>query len=86
MGVGQVGLSFLLAHLANARSGCTLDAPAATETPLPLLVYSHGFGGNMDMATYFLREVRTAFLQVVIFCARNACSPFPVRTTGQVLD
>ena len=46
----QLGLSFLLAHLASAPSGTWLDAPpahAAAEEPLPpLLVYSHGFGGN----------------------------------------
>ena len=46
----QLGLSFLLAHLASAPSGTWLDAPpahaAAEEPPPPLLVYSHGFGGN----------------------------------------
>ena len=52
VGFRQLGLSFLLAHLANAPSGCWLDAPPirAPEAPLPLLVYSHGFGGNMDKA------------------------------------
>ena len=50
----QLGLSFLLGHLADARSGCWLDAPPAGEN-LPLLVYSHGFGGNMDMASYLFR-------------------------------
>jgi hypothetical protein len=62
VGFRQLGLSFLLAHLANASSGCYENIPplpstAATGTSngMPLLVYSHGYGGNMDMATYFLR-------------------------------
>ena len=50
VGFRQLGLSFLLAHLASAPSGTWLDAPpaatAAEEAPPPLLVYSHGFGGN----------------------------------------
>ena len=53
-----LGLSFLLAHLANASSGCVADGPIDnTSSDLPLLVYSHGYGGNMDMATYFFRTM-----------------------------
>ena len=58
VGFRQLGLSFLLAHLANAHSGCWLDAPPVQpERPLPLLVYSHGFGGNMDMGSYLMRQL-----------------------------
>ena len=60
VGFKQLGLSFLLQHLADAPSGCLLDArplsAAETGGSLPLLCYSHGFGGNMDMATYMMRE------------------------------
>jgi len=56
-----LGLSFLLAHLANASSGCVADGPIDKNTldgeDLPLLVYSHGYGGNMDMSTYFFRTM-----------------------------
>ena len=58
VGFRQLGLSFLLAHLADARSGTWLDAPpapTAEDKPPPILVYSHGFGGNMDMASYLMR-------------------------------
>ena len=59
VGFRQLGLSFLLAHLAEASSGCIQDAPIGKEQSggLPLLIYSHGYGGNMDMGTYFLRTV-----------------------------
>ena len=66
VGFRQVGLSFLLAHLADAHSGCYIDEDdnTANDSVLafckegaPLLVYSHGYGGNMDMATYFLRTI-----------------------------
>jgi len=56
VGFRQLGVAFLLEHLATASSGCYLDAPVAGSS-LPLLVYSHGYGGNMDMAAYFLRAV-----------------------------
>ena len=59
VGFRQLGLAFLLAHLADAPSGCGLDA-APVAAKLPLLVYSHGFGGNADMASYFLSEVAAA--------------------------
>ena len=55
VGFRQLGLSFLLEHLADASSGCIQDAiPSSTENNnLPLLIYSHGYGGNMDM--YYLK-------------------------------
>ena len=63
VGFRQLGLSFLLAHLANAPSGCWLDAPPVASS-LPLLVYSHGFGGNMDMSTYLFRAFAAAGVNV----------------------
>ena len=66
VGFRQLGLSFLLAHLADAPSGCWLDAPpvATPSERLPLLVYSHGFGGNMDMASYLFRAFAAAGIVV----------------------
>ncbi|EJK47419.1 hypothetical protein THAOC_33859 [Thalassiosira oceanica] len=59
VGFEQLGLSFLLAHLANAPSGCLKNAPMKADESgsLPLLVYSHGYGGNMDMASFFHRTM-----------------------------
>ena len=62
VGFRQLGLSFLLEHLADASSGCIQDAvPVSDENTennnLPLLIYSHGYGGNMDMSTYFMRTM-----------------------------
>lgn len=50
VGFRQLGLSFLLAHLATASSGCIEDASTISsslssseeEKGLPLLIYSHG--------------------------------------------
>lgn len=55
----RLGLEFLLAHLADTSSGCVADAPIHCNSgaDLPLLVYSHGYGGNMDMATYLFRTM-----------------------------
>ena len=64
VGFRQVGLSFLLAHLADAPSGCTLDAPPVGDA-CPRLIYSHGFGGNMDMASYFMRQLASHGIVVV---------------------
>jgi pimeloyl-ACP methyl ester carboxylesterase len=58
VGFRQLGLSFLLRHISSASSGCHVDVPIVNnETALPLLIYSHGYGGNMDMATYFFRTM-----------------------------
>ena len=59
VGFRQLGLSFLLRHLSSESSGCQVDVPIINneETTLPLLIYSHGYGGNMDMATYFFRTM-----------------------------
>jgi len=56
VGFRQIGLSFLLEHLADASSGCIKDAPIQVHN-LPLMIYSHGYGGNMDMATYLFRTM-----------------------------
>ena len=48
VGFQQIGLSFLLGHLADASSGCFQDAPM-TSHKSNLLIYSHGYGGNMDI-------------------------------------
>lgn len=81
VGFRQLGLSFLLAHLADAQSGCQLNAPP-TDEKLPLLVYSHGFGGNMDMATYFLRQMASFGIIVVALEHRDGTSSHTVLSDG----
>ena len=76
----QLGLSFLLAHLADADAGASIDAPPATDADLPLLVYSHGFGGNMDMATYLMRAF--ASHGIVVAAVAHADGTASFTTTG----
>ena len=65
VGFRQAGLSFLLAHLASAGSGSFYECQPDTSQAFPMLVYSHGYGGNMDMASYFLREIASHGVIVV---------------------
>ena len=63
---GMAGLvkfpGFLLAHLAAADSGCEANAKVAAPagSGWPVLVYSHGQGGNADMGCYALRSMAAA--------------------------
>ncbi|CAK9069626.1 unnamed protein product [Durusdinium trenchii] len=58
---------FLLEHLGTASSGCWEDAPpsASPQGLYPVFVYSHGQGGNMDMGTFFLRQIASYGLIVL---------------------
>ena len=86
VGFRQLGCSFLLGHLANAPSGCTLDAPPLAEhQALPLLVYSHGFGGNMDMATYLMRELASHGLVVAAVEHTDGTASFTTLEDGSSL-
>jgi len=64
--------AFLLQHLAAASSGCTADAPVSTDPAragfdngFPVLVYSHGMGGNADMGSYLFRHMASLGIVVV---------------------
>jgi len=56
---------FLLEHLASAPSGILQEPPPAADGKSqgwslgtrPVLLYSHGQGGNMDMGAYFFRQL-----------------------------
>eukprot|EP00802_Teleaulax_amphioxeia_P018616 Tamp_18814.p1 GENE.Tamp_18814~~Tamp_18814.p1 ORF type:complete len:426 (+),score=44.18 Tamp_18814:158-1279(+) len=85
VGFRQLGLSFLLAHLADAKSGCRLGAPPDAKGTLPLLVYSHGYGGNMDMATYFMREIASHGAVVVALEHADGTASSTRRSDGSLL-
>ena len=83
VGFKQLGLSFLLAHLADAWSGCLKDAPPISQgTALPLLVYSHGFGGNMDMGSYLMREIASQGVVVAALEHRDGTASFTRAADG----
>eukprot|EP00443_Scrippsiella_acuminata_P030854 CAMPEP_0115304398 /NCGR_PEP_ID=MMETSP0270-20121206/71443_1 /TAXON_ID=71861 /ORGANISM="Scrippsiella trochoidea, Strain CCMP3099" /LENGTH=403 /DNA_ID=CAMNT_0002722485 /DNA_START=258 /DNA_END=1469 /DNA_ORIENTATION=+ len=60
---------FLLEHLGAASSGCGLRSEPLLPQPgtqgYPVLVYSHGQGGNMDMGAYFLSQIASHGVVVV---------------------
>uniref|UniRef100_A0A7S3Q643 1-alkyl-2-acetylglycerophosphocholine esterase n=1 Tax=Chaetoceros debilis TaxID=122233 RepID=A0A7S3Q643_9STRA len=94
VGFRQLGLSFLLAHLADASSGCydKVSAPIikndktnAKEGTFPLLVYSHGFGGNMDMGTYFLRQIASKGIVVAAVEHTDGTASSTVLKDGTIL-
>ena len=76
---------FMLAHLADAKAGCFFDVPPLDinaesrslcktmagddNSKLPVLIYSHGYGGNADMATYAMREISSR--GVVVFAIEH---------------
>ena len=98
VGFKQLGLSFLLAHLAEAPSGCydMDDIPTAAngnistlpfcQVGAPLLVYSHGYGGNMDMATYFLRAIAQRGIVVAALEHTDGTASSTVLSDGRRLD
>lgn len=83
VGFRQIGLSFLLAHLANAQSGCLQDALPASPTKIPLLIYSHGFGGNMDMATYLMRQIASFGVVVAALEHRDGTASYTEHSDGK---
>ncbi len=94
VGFKQLGLSFLLAHLADAHSGCystddtasEKDMFASCEPEAPLLVYSHGYGGNMDMATYFLRAIAQRGIVVAALEHTDGTASSTILSDGRRLD
>ena len=88
VGFRQLGLSFLLAHLADAPSGCELEASPAEVAPeerLPLLVYSHGFGGNMDMASHLMRSFAAQGIVVAAVEHTDGTASFTKKEDGTPL-
>ncbi len=98
VGFKQLGISFLLAHLAEAPSGCYDMNDVAVgangngstlpscQAGAPLLIYSHGYGGNMDMATYFLRAIAQRGIVVAALEHTDGTASSTVLSDGRRLD
>jgi hypothetical protein len=86
VGFRQLGLSFLLGHLADAPSGCWLDAAPARTAQLPLLCYSHGFGGNMDMGSYLMRQFASHGVVVAALEHADGTSSHTILDDGSEFD
>jgi len=86
VGFRQVGLSFLLGHLAHANSGCHEKAAPNTNESFPLLVYCHGYGGNMDMATYFFRCIAAQGMHVAALEHTDGTASSTIIQNGKEAD
>jgi len=95
VGFLQVGLSSLLGYLAEASCGCyteeddgkiTNNILTLCENGAPLLVYSHGYGGNMDMANYFFRAIAKRGIVVAVVEHIDGTASSTVLSDGQRLD
>lgn len=84
VGFRQLGLSFLLDHLAKASSGCVSDAPIGGDRnlALPLMIYSHGYGGNMDMGAYFFRTMASKGIIVAALEHTDGTASSTILKTG----
>eukprot|EP00536_Pseudo-nitzschia_multiseries_P005816 jgi/Psemu1/296015/fgenesh1_pm.116_\ len=92
LGLRQIGLSFLLAHLARANSGCYEENVGTTKRLIPrgkkypLLIYSHGYGGNMDMSTFFLRGFALQGMIIAIIEHTDGTATSTVLSDGSRLN
>jgi predicted dienelactone hydrolase len=63
------------AHLARGRSGVlAAETAAPLPGPFPVVIYSHGFGGNAQIATLVLRELASHGIIVVAVEHTGACA------------
>eukprot|EP00873_Tetraselmis_striata_P002546 jgi/Tetstr1/422810/TSEL_013601.t1 len=77
--------SFLLAHLSTAGSGCVRAGTLAvrpSESAWPLLLYSHGYGGNADMGCYALRRQSSEGMVVVALEHQDGSASFAQTGNG----
>ena len=69
--------TFLLSHLATAKSGCVADAPFASSVEsCRTVVYSHGMGGNADMGAYAMRRMAAQGMIVVALEHQDGSASF----------
>jgi len=76
--------SLLTAHLANGDCGVQLGTPPLPGQ-WPVLCYSHGFGGNMQMGTLVLREIASRGVIVVAVEHTDGSASRTIRADGSVL-